>query len=68
MDAEKSLTIFNSLELFELVRDIQNRIISGYGVELTFEQVLELIKVANEQELIRSIGEIEKDISHIASE
>lgn len=68
MDAEKSVTIFNSLELFELVRDIQNRIISGYGVELTFEQVLELIKVANEQELIRSIGEIEKDISHIASE
>ena len=68
MDAEKSLTIFNSLELFELVRDIQNRIISSYGVELTIEQVLELIKVANEQELIRSIWEIEKDISHIASE
>ena len=68
MDAEKSVTIFNSLELFELVREIQNRIISAYGVELTIEQVLELIKVANEQELIRSIWEIEKDISHIASE
>lgn len=68
MDAEKSVTIFNSIELFELVRDIQNRIISCYGVELTIEQVLELIKVANEQELIRSIWEIEKDISHIASE
>ena len=67
MDAVKSVTIFDSMELFELVRDVQKRIISAHGIELTFDQVLELVKIAGDKQLLDMISEIRDDISHIAS-